>query len=300
MQKLLIAGLIGFMFTQPAPPPQAVADDLLAADRAFAAAAANTTVVPALSAMFGEDVMMPVPAPTPGFARGMAQAVEALRANPENATARLEWTPIRAGISADGQHGFTFGHMTLRRANGITQPLKYLAYWVKQPDGWRVAAYKRALADSAPERLDLMPPSLPAAIVAATRDPAVVARHHASLAAAEQAFSDEAQKIGLRASFTRQGHGDAVNVGPRSSPTFVIGAARIGESVGAGTPSDSSPVSWAADQGVLVASSGDLGITFGFIRMNAPPPGDEPPAPVPFFTIWRRASTDQPWRYVAE
>ena len=39
--------------------------------------------------------------------------VQALRANPDNAGARLEWAPIRGGISADGQHGFTFGYMTV-------------------------------------------------------------------------------------------------------------------------------------------------------------------------------------------
>jgi hypothetical protein len=47
---------------------------------------------------------------------------------------------------------------------------------------------------------------------------------------------------------------------------------------------------------VLVAASGDLGITFGYIRSTTDK--DQPPAP--FFTIWRRASTAEPWRYIAE
>jgi len=47
----------------------------------------------------------------------------------------------------------------------------------------------------------------------------------------------------------------------------------------------------------IVASSGDLGITFGHIRSNDPA-SDSPP--FSFFTIWRRTSPDAPWRYIAE
>jgi hypothetical protein len=135
--------------------------------------------------------------------------------------------------------------------------------------------------------------------MAPTRDAATVARHRSSLEAAEKAFSDDAQKIGLGPAFARHGSPDAVNVGPRTSGEFIVGAAAIGQSVGAGSEGKPSPVSWAADEGSLVASSGDLGVTFGFIRQNtAPPPGQ--PGAVPFFTIWRRANANEPWRYVAE
>jgi hypothetical protein len=58
-------------------------------------------------------------------------------------------------------------------------------------------------------------------------------------------------------------------------------------------------VAWAPDEGSIVASSGDLGVTFGFIRQNTPPPAGQPSA-IPFITIWRRASTADPWRYIAE
>ena len=45
----------------------------------------------------------------------------------------------------------------------------------------------------------------------------------------------------------------------------------------------------------LVASSGDLGVTVGYIRTKD---GSRPP--VPFFTVWRRDSPASPWRYIAE
>ena len=50
---------------------------------------------------------------------------------------------------------------------------------------------------------------------------------------------------------------------------------------------------------VIVSSTGDLGITWGFIR-PAKAPENGQPARGPYTTIWRRAGPDQPWRYVAE
>ena len=120
-----------------------------------------------------------------------------------------------------------------------------------------------------------------------------------SLTAAEKAFSDEAQKIGLGAAFAKHGSADAMNMGGPNDPAFVIGAEAIGKSVGAGRPADSSSVSWSADS-AIVASSGDLGVTFGYIRPNAPAGTSPAPPPIPFFTIWRRANATVPWRYIAE
>jgi hypothetical protein len=74
---------------------------------------------------------------------------------------------------------------------------------------------------------------------------------------------------------------------------------RRGEAVSqlAGQPADGSTLNWAPDR-VIVASSGDLGVTIGMIHPNTPRAGQ--PASFPFFTIWRRASPTAPWRYVAE
>jgi hypothetical protein len=292
----LIAALASLALVQTSSSPQAAVDELLAADRRFAAEAAKTTAIPALSAMLAEDVAMPIPGPPPGFARGKTLAVEALKKNPDNAQGRLEWAPVRGGISADGQHGFTVGYMTLTKPDSSVVPIKYVAYWVRKAEGWRVAVYKRVVSDLAAPARAMMPPALPGQLIAPTTDTSVVAGHRASLEAAERAFSDEAQKIGLGPAFAKHGSADAVNVGPRTSPTFVLSAAEIGKSMGPGT---TSPVSWAPDEGAIVASSGDLGVTFGFIRQNSAPPAGQPGA-VPFITIWRRASINDPWRYVAE
>jgi ketosteroid isomerase-like protein len=270
-------------------------DGLLDADRTFSRMASGKSAVDAISAMFADDVMLPVPGNA--FAEGKARAIEAFKANPDNLTARVEWTPIRAGISADGMHGFTFGFMTQTKADGTRVPLKYLAYWVKASNGWRVAAYRRRPRPEGPVSTQMMAPSVPRRMQPPAADPAILQEHAASLTAAEKAFSDEAQKIGLGAAFAKHGREDAVNMGGPDAAGFVIGAEAIGRAVGEGSPTDRSEVEWSADR-VRVASSGDLGITFGMIRFHEPKKGQ--PAAVPFFTIWRRDDTSLPWRYIAE
>ena len=277
--------------------PQQAVEELLAADRGFAKAAAGKDVVAALSAMFAPDVVMPAP---PGqFARGAAAATEALRGNPENLTARVAWEPIRGGISADGQHGFTFGYMTITKPDGSTTPAKYLGYWVKRPEGWRLAVYKRSRAEKAPSSPAPMAPSLPPAIVPVSKDAASLKAHADSIDASERAFSNEAQKIGIGPAFAKYGSSDAVNMGPPTEAQFILGSEAIGRSVGAGYTPGSPGVSWAPDS-VIVASSGDLGITIGFIRPNAPPKDPKAPSAFPFFTIWRRSGPNADWRYIAE
>lgn len=279
------------------PSPGSEGETLLAAEKAFAAAAATTDAVTALTAMFAPDVIMPGPPGT--LHRGLAAVTASLRANPDNLEGRVAWTPIRLGLSADGQHGFTFGFMTLRKKDGSTMPLKYMAYWVKGASGWRVAGYKRARRPEGEVTMTPMAPVLPAALVPAKNDAAHLEALRKDLSAAERAFSDEAQQVGLGAAFTKWGSDTAVNMGGPNGAGYVVGAAAIGKSVGASAPGPTSPVEWSTDV-ALVASSGDLGISFGYIRPNGKPPEGAPPNGTPFFTIWHRPSPTAPWRYIAE
>ena len=289
--KLVAVGCAMIVAAMPAQAaPADAAAELGAAEIAFSTAAATTDLPAALAAMFDDKVVMPLP--DGSFATSKADARAALAANPANQGARGEWAPVRVGISADGQHGFTFGYMTVRKDGAPDRQAKYLSYWVKTPAGWRVAAYKRA---GKPEGQGTapMPPLVPARLAAPSSDAARTAEFGKSLAAAEKAFSDEAQKIGLGAAFKKNGRPDAMNMGRDAA--FRIGADAIGGDMG---DDPVSPVAWSAD-GVLVASSGDLGVTWGMIRLNAPPPAGQPAA-IPFFTIWYRSNPGEPWRYVAE
>jgi hypothetical protein len=277
--------------------PQAAAEALLAADRAYSTASATTTAVEGLTAMFAPGVIMPGP---PGrLHRGIAEVTASLRANPDNVTGRVTWAPVRVGLSADGTQGFTFGFMTQVRTDGTLLPLKYMAYWVKGASGWRVAGYKRARRPDGDMPTTSLPPLVPARLVPPVADEARRAALERSLTEAERAFSDEAQTIGLGAAFTKWGSATAVNMGGPNSAEYVVGAEAIGRSVGAGAPGTTSPVEWSTDV-AMVASSGDLGISFGYIRPHGKPADGAGPQGQPFFTIWYRASPTAPWRYIAE
>jgi hypothetical protein len=245
--------------------------------------------------MLAPDARMPLG--RDGWAEGTEAVVEAVRASPANLGALASWAPVRGGVSADGVHGFTFGYLTLRRQDATLSEQKYLAYWVRGPEGWRVAAYKRAGRPEGEPGRELLAPALPPAIVAVTTDAAVLEAHRASLDSVERAFAAHAQESGLGPAFARYGSDDAMNMG--SGVAFTMGAAEIAREVQGDGPPGASPVDWAPHH-VLVASSGDLGVTFGSIVPNdAPADGSSPPR-FSFFTVWRRAGPSAPWRYVAE
>ena len=277
-----------------AQSPAAVADSLIAADRAFAAAAAGKTAAEALDAMIADDVVMfIIPAPTQARNRAEARAImgEVFAGDPVT----LRWAPVRAGVSADGLHGFTYGFMDQLIAGKPPKLGKYVAYWVKGADGWRAASLKIVPRADGEVATAMRAPALPDHLVPPTADAAVIANYRASLDKAERAFSDDSQTMGLGAGFKKYGSADAMNVG--GGADFVYGNVAIGEAQGGDAPNPS-PLRWAPD-GVVVASSGDLGFTYGYLLRNGPtPPGRL--AKIPWITIWRRKSPSDPWLYVAE
>jgi hypothetical protein len=158
-------------------------------------------------------------------------------------------------------------------------------------------AYKRGRAPTAAAPV-AMEPALPFRLVPIASDPATVDEFRHSLDTTERAFARDAQRIGLQAAFARYGRPDAVNMGGGARAQFVVGADSIGAVVAQGEPDSGSSVSWAPDR-VIVASSGDLGVTIGTIVANQPDSAGVT-AKFPFFTVWRRDSVEEPWRYVAE
>lgn len=282
---LITAFIAAPLAAQPTP---ANLDSLLAADRAFAAQAQNAAdPAAALAPMFDAEVWMPV-AGRPHLGREAVLA--ALRASPAYPAGAMSWAPIRGGISADGMQGFTFGYLSLAGGEPARRERKYLAYWVRRPEGWRVVAYRQTFRQPGEVSREMRVPSLPGRPVRGT-----AAAHQASLAAAEQSFSDRAQRVGLGAAFAEYGREDAMNMGGPGDFTF--GAEAISRTVdpsGAAT----SPVRWATELSIVTAS-GDLGLSIGTIHRNGPPPEGQP-ASFPFFTVWRRDGPGRPWRYVAE
>lgn len=274
------------------PALQQVADDLFATDIAFADTSAREGYFAALERLLLDSARMPIQ--DGRFATTRGELISALRASTPNV--RVNWAPLRVGISANARHGFSYGTMTVSDTTGNVRHARYLAYWIRTQDGWRMAAYRRRFADSTHAQRAVAP-WLPYALVVAESDAEQHLAHYRSLVAAEKQFSDESQQIGLGAAFQKFGRVDAINLAPPSSPTFVEGANNIGLMVAGGDPlTTPSPVHWSADT-ALVASSGDLGVTFGVIRQHNAPSGTPGAA---FFTIWVRESPEGPWRYIAE
>ena len=293
VKLLFVVSIVAGALLQPSTTPQRAVDDLLAADRAFSSAGSSkANVIDALTPMFTPDVIMPEPGGK--FAHGVDDVVAYLKTNADNTTAKADWTPIRGGISADGTQGFTFGYMTLHKPDGTTAPLKYMSYWTKTSSGWKVAVYKRSRRPEGDVSTSLMPASMPEKLVAPK--PGAVAAAEAEVAAAEKAFSDQSQTIGLGPAFAKFGAADAVNMG--GQPSYIVGNDKIAVSVGGPEPSAPSPLHWAASEKVIAASSGDLGISIGLIHRNAPLPDGSTPPPSAFFTIWRK--TNGVWKYIAE
>jgi ketosteroid isomerase-like protein len=261
----------------------AARDSLLAADRVFAAAAASRSVVDGLAAMLAANVTMPTPN---GFLNGRDAVVAGLRVNRALEGSHARWRPIGGTVSADGRHGFTAGYLDMAGVGtGERGGLRYLAYWVRRPDGWRVVAYRLAPRPAGEAENQTYTPALPAGRSHGPGDAA------ASLRAAEQAFSDRARQVGLRAAFAAFGRHDAIHVAGREG--FRIGLPAITAAMPTEVPA---PVTWHSDR-VIVAASGDLGLSIGRIYPNHPQAGQ--PAEIPFFTVWKREPGGR-WLYIAE
>lgn len=272
---------------KPADPKVAV-EELLAADRAFSTAAAKATnPVMIFEIMLDPDAVMPSPK---GNAIGRDAVLAVFRENPSYKEGKVSWAPIRGGISADGMQGFTYGFLSLTGGDPARRERKYLAYWVKQPEGWRVVAYRQQVRQAGEVSRAMIAPSLPAFTADPTDDPKVIAGHNISVAAAEKAFSDRAQVVGLKTAFREYGRPDAMNMYGGAGFAYGLDAVVAGFKEG-----DPTTIHWSTERS-FAASSGDLAVSIGTIKPNDPKDG----AGFPFFTVWRRDGPDQPWRYIAE
>ena len=215
--------------------PQAAVDQLIAADRAYSAEAARASDIPTgLALMLDAEAVAPVPGK--GHAVGRDAVIAAFRDNPSFKEGRASWTPVRGGISADGTQGFTYGFLTLTGGDPAKRERKYLAYWIKRPEGWRVVTYRQQVREAGQVSTDMIDPSLPAFAAEPVTDPAAIATHGESIAAAERSFSDRAQVIGLKAAFREYGREDAMNM--YNGAGFDLGLDAVTAGFKAGEPDD--------------------------------------------------------------
>ena len=269
---------------KPVDPKTAV-NELLAADLTFSVDAAKAAdPVAGISAMLDTDVVMPSPK---GHAIGRDAVIALFRENPSYQEGIVSWSPIRGGISADGTHGFTYGFLTVSGGDPARRDRKYLSYWIKRPEGWRVVAYRQQVRPAGEVSKAMLPPSLPQTAAPAAADSTA---HQQSVAAAEKAFSDRAQIVGLKQAFGEFGRQDAMNM--YGGAGFANGL----DAVVAGFKEEGpAKIHWSTERS-FAAPSGDLAVSIGTIRPNDPKEGGG----FAFFTVWRRDGPDKPWRYIAE
>ncbi|HEX8243687.1 MAG TPA: DUF4440 domain-containing protein [Longimicrobium sp.] len=203
----------------------------------------------------------------------------------------MEWTTVRADVSADGSAGYTIGYgTTTRRDNGATVYLRLISYWQKQADGsWKVKASTPALyttpAGDVPAGFgtpsDNGVQGAPAST--ATVDDVLQAdRDFAALSVAQNA----------KVAFETFAAPTAVAVG---GPDY--GPEAIGRAFGDG---GGFVLSW-GPVGGAISGSGDLGYTIGYAKTQLLNP-DGTPAGASFskyVTIWQRQPNGA-WRYVAD
>ncbi len=114
-------------------------EELLAADRAFAQAAAADGLDGWMSFMTADAARMPI------FGSDFVAGDAAIRAldGPllSSAEQLLTWMPESGHLFDDGRHGFTSGTYEVRnRAGGASLDAgRYLTFWRLTEDGWRVA-----------------------------------------------------------------------------------------------------------------------------------------------------------------
>lgn len=289
---LLLCGLLGgCVYTRPKDAAKAAVEGLLSADLDRATQAARLVGADALLPMFSDDVQMQRGG---GFLRGVRQVRTALLADTSLTGAHITWQPVRGGISADGRQGFTFGHLTMARGSAPPRYLKYMSYWTHTGREWKVAVYKLLRSGSSAPTAERMAPSLPARWAATLEDSMTAATR---LREAEQGFSDLASRVGLREAFRRTVAPDGVHAAPGTS-SFIAGPDTVSKFVSQGEPDGPAQLFWSADR-VIVAATGDLGVSIGTIVVPSTTPGGERRT-FPFFTIWRRRSLAEGWHYVAE
>ena len=115
-----------------------VEEEILAADRAFAAGAAESGIEGWMSFMAADAARMPT------FGGAIVSGLDAIRAADEpllnSRELQLQWEPVRAYAFDDARHGVTTGtYRLVRRSDGAEVGAgRYLTFWRREGDGWKV------------------------------------------------------------------------------------------------------------------------------------------------------------------
>jgi hypothetical protein len=230
-----------------AHPPSSAPDaeaEVVAAERAFAAAAARDGVRDAFLAFAHDSAVALRPEP--------ANAKEVWRARPRT-SARLAWYPAFARAARSGDLRFTTGPYEAADSAGTVRGHgQYVTVWSRTPDGWRYlidvgSPHPRPDAPAAEWR-----PSRPrAASSSVAADDA-----DASLLSADSGFAAEAESRGFAAAVEAYGDPEMRLLRPRTLPQVGLAATR------AAAVADTRRYT-ARPVRATASAAGDLGWTWG-------------------------------------
>ena len=283
----------GASLLAPSSDAEAAHDELLRADLGRADSVVRLGFPDGLASSFARDVLylrggLPI-------LRGKVAALAVMSAESLGTNATVRWQPVRAEPSADRMSGFTYGYAIYGVAQSAAPTLRvdrYIAFWRKEPVGWRIAGYAETYGSPPP------PLTLPssASDLAVADVPMSVGRGALeAIRAADVDFSRDATTLGTGEAFGRYAAADAqIFSGPGE---FITGPDAITESFG--PLGRKSSLIWHPVDGEI-SRSGDLGFTVG----NAVFTGErEDGAAIvrysKYLTVWKR-QRDGTWRYVVD
>ncbi|HJU66289.1 MAG TPA: DUF4440 domain-containing protein [Gemmatimonadaceae bacterium] len=263
---------------------------LIQAANALSSAIAGRGLVPALADAFAEDVLFLTPRMP--IIRGADAAISFLETSPIAPT-NMRWEVVKANVSSDGTHGYTWalGSLTINFGAGATEgSWVFLTAWRRNESGeWKVASMVFNLRSATPQ-------TIPAGFGTPTNKhrrnfphsevPEVSAR----LLAVDADFAALSVEAGAGIAFERFAAPDAIAIG---NGLLVFGPGAIGAAF---TFPEGDVLSWTplfSD----AAASGDLGFTVGDGTYHSAQLDQNFYSK--YLTIWERQNTGE-WRWVAD
>jgi ketosteroid isomerase-like protein len=259
MKNIFILGLAALLTTGAVLAEtidrQAALDSMVAAEKAFAKTAEEKGFRDAFLDFLADDSILFRPDPVPGK--------EFMRGRPAS-PALLSWYPILADVSLAGDLGYTTGPWEFR-AKGKDDPEVaasgyFTTLWRKQADGTWKALIDHGIGNPKPASAAAVSiaPANPAKVEKSALPKVDADAERSALLAADRDFAKVAEKgsaaayLGVladQARLHREGHEPFVG----------------SEAIRAALAKDSAPMTW-EPAGTVVASSGDLGSTYGIAK----------------------------------
>lgn len=287
------APFAGASLLAPLSDAEEAHDALLRADLARTDSVARLGFAPGLGAVFTVDIVylrggLPI-------VRGRSAVQAIIAAESLDRATSVRWQPVRAQASSDGHSGYSYGYAVYGTPSTAAPSLRldrYIAYWRRESDGWKIAAYAETYG-APPTPLVLPHDAVDSALadvpMSRTRGPLEDIR------AADTEFSKAATRLGTGRAFGEFAADDAQIF---STPgEFITGPQAISQAFGPTT--DDNKLVWHPVAGE-VSKSGDLGYTVGNAVFTGRRADGAPEIRYSkYLTVWRRGR-DGSWRYVVD